>query len=339
MWDWLRRALLPAAALAWVGAWAGPVRAETPHFALPVDCRIGESCFVQNYVDEDLGPGYRDYACGTLTYDGHNGTDFRIADLAAMRRGVAVVAAAPGTVTRVRDGVDDVSVRSLPSGALTGREAGNAVVIDHGGGWESQYSHLRRGSILVKPGDKVAAGGRLGLIGLSGNTEFPHVDFAVRRNGQVLDPFVGEVEKKRDTPLCNGVRRPLWDDKTAKLLVYRASGLLSAGFASEIPDAGRVAAGDYGQDVFPANIPQLAFWANIMGGQPGDRVVLTIAGPDGRPLHRSTGTLPKALAVVLLSGVVERPSGGWPAGAYLGRVALVRDGTSVIEAARTATRR
>ena len=41
----------------------------------PVDCVLGESCFIQNYFDHDTGPGLQDFTCGPLTYDGHDGTD------------------------------------------------------------------------------------------------------------------------------------------------------------------------------------------------------------------------------------------------------------------------
>jgi murein DD-endopeptidase len=32
------------------------------------------------------------------------------------------------------------------------------VVIDHGGGWETQYCHLREGSVLVRPDETLDAG-------------------------------------------------------------------------------------------------------------------------------------------------------------------------------------
>ena len=69
-----------------------------------------------------------------------------------------------------RDGMTDVSIRDAGHGAVAGREAGNGVLIEHGGGWQTQYSHLRSGSVSVKPGERVEAGTPLGLIGLSGNS-------------------------------------------------------------------------------------------------------------------------------------------------------------------------
>ncbi|WP_247877773.1 M23 family metallopeptidase [Azospirillum thiophilum] len=72
----------------------------------------------------------------------------------------------------MRDGMEDVSIRQS-GGAPAGYDAGNAVVVDHGNGWETQYSHLKRGSVAVRPGVRVEAGTVLGQIGLSGRTEFP----------------------------------------------------------------------------------------------------------------------------------------------------------------------
>ena len=35
-----------------------------PLLSFPVACEIGATCFVQNYVDHDSGPGAKDYRCG-----------------------------------------------------------------------------------------------------------------------------------------------------------------------------------------------------------------------------------------------------------------------------------
>ncbi|WP_428978577.1 M23 family metallopeptidase [Chenggangzhangella methanolivorans] len=46
-----------------------------------------------------------------------------------------------------------------------------------------------KGSVAVKKGDQVARGQAIGRIGLSGATEFPHLHFALRRNGEPVDPY------------------------------------------------------------------------------------------------------------------------------------------------------
>ena len=108
-----------------------------------------------------------------------------------MAKGVQVLAAAAGTVLRLRDGMDDVSIRVTGADAVKDREAGNSLIIDHGNGWETQYGHLRKGSIIVKPGQTVTAGQPIALMGLSGNTEFTHTHFEVRHNGKPVDPYTG----------------------------------------------------------------------------------------------------------------------------------------------------
>lgn len=309
---------------------AAPARADAPNLAVPVDCAIGRACFIQNFVDADPGPGVSDYTCGRLTYDGHKGTDFRVPDLAAMRRGVAVTAAAAGQVTRVRDGMDDVSIRDADKDGIAGREAGNAVVIEHGDGWETQYSHLRKDSVAVRPGDRVEAGQTLGLIGLSGNTEFPHVDFAVRRDGRAIDPFVGP----EPAAACGSSRAPLWSEAARAVLAYQATGVLNTGFATEPPVDAKARDGGYADAAPGRDAPLLAFWGDLFGGQTGDQLSLRIHAPDGREIKRGTATLPKPLAAVFLAVATNRPAAGWPPGSYRGQLSVTRNGAVVAEAER-----
>lgn len=52
---------------------------------------------------------------------------------------------------------------------------GNHVIIDHGGGLFSASAHLRRGSVRVRPGDRVEVGEQIGEVGNSGNSSEPHL--------------------------------------------------------------------------------------------------------------------------------------------------------------------
>ena len=141
---------------------------------LPLLCKIGATCWVANYVDVDTSPNVRDFRCRLRSYDGHDGVDFALRDLAVMGQGVTVIASAAGRVKSIRDGMADIAVIDSASLArIKGRECGNGVVIDHSDGWQTQYCHLRRNSIRVKPGEQVAAGAPIGLVGLSGQPEFP----------------------------------------------------------------------------------------------------------------------------------------------------------------------
>jgi Peptidase family M23 len=300
-----------------------------PELSLPLDCEIGKACIVQNYVDRDPGPGARDYRCGSLSYDGHKGTDIRVIDARAYERGVAVVAAAPGRVRAVRDGMRDVSVR-VGRSAVAGREAGNSVVIDHGGGWETQYAHLRRGSVAVRPGETVETGGRLGTVGLSGKTEFPHLHFEVRRDRAIVDPFVG-LNGERP---CAGGEHPLWRAEAGKALAYVATGVLGAGIAGGVPVASDGAVDSDGTVRFAGATPAAVFWVQIYGARAGDTEAFRLVAPDGRVLAEKRTRIERTQAQ-RLSYVGKRRSGAaWPAGAYRGEYAVYRGREKVVSLTR-----
>ena len=160
------------------------------YFSQPVNCRPYKECVVQQYVDLDPTSGRSDYACGKASYDGHKGTDFRLVTGRVYHKNIDVVAMADGTVLRVRDGVADRLVRGPDDlRRLKGKDCGNGLVIDHGQGVEAQYCHLKRGSLNVRPGKRVARGDKLGHVGLSGKTQMPHVHVTFRYKGKIVDPY------------------------------------------------------------------------------------------------------------------------------------------------------
>jgi len=59
---------------------------------------------------------------------------------------------------------------------------GNMVQIRHTNGYETMYMHLSR--ILVRNGQQVAQGQRIGLVGHTGLATGPHLDFRIKQNGQ-----------------------------------------------------------------------------------------------------------------------------------------------------------
>ena len=81
-----------------------------------------------------------------------------------------------GTVTEVKDGIADNTPGQWPGGSITLETvAGNHVLIDVGQHRWVMYAHLKRGSVRVKLGERIAAGHVLGLLGNSGNTPEPHL--------------------------------------------------------------------------------------------------------------------------------------------------------------------
>ncbi len=320
-----------AAALCFTGAAFCPqaLPAADISFSIPAECEVGSSCYIQNYFDHDPGPGRKDYACGRLSYDGHTGTDIRLRNYPAMRRGTAVLTAAPGVVLRTRDGMPDINVNRADPGSIKGREAGNGVVIDHGNGWVTQYSHLKKGSVAVSPGDRVKRGQKIGMIGLSGNTEFPHVEFAVRYNGRAVDPFVGRQGFRG----CGKTGGALWTQGAMKELEYQETGCLTAGLAGDVPDARKARKG---LCTAPSpGSPVIVFWVDLFGVMKGDRQEFVIRGPGGKELLDKASSLEESNVSWFAYAGIRRPERGWARGGYTGVYRLVRDGNTVLEVQKT----
>jgi urea transporter len=97
-----------------------------------------------------------------------------------------VLATADGTVVEVVDGLPD-----SPVGQPDLEERwGNVVVIHHGPGLYSLVAHLSRGSVKVKPGQRVKQGEPLGLCGSSGRSPVPHLHFQLQATPRVGSPTI-----------------------------------------------------------------------------------------------------------------------------------------------------
>jgi hypothetical protein len=295
-------------------AGAACAEAGAPALSLPLACKIGSTCEVQHYVDIDPGLGARDYHGGRRTYDGHKGVDLRVTDKAAAGR-TSVLAAAPGRVARLRDGMVDASVRATGAPGVKGVECGNGVVIDHGNGWETQYCHMARGSVTVKVGDTVKTGQPIGRVGLSGDTEFAHLHMQVLRNGAIVDPFAP-----------GGRASPLWDTRTLRALAYKAGAVLNAGFAANPVDMSI----ENGAPPPPTRNTALVAYARAIGLERGDDVRVELRGPDGRLLAENRVTLDRDKAQQLLFAGRKLPAGGWPAGRYSARFEVRRAGVVTV---------
>ena len=95
----------------------------------------------------------------------HTGTDFRA------QTGDSVHAAAAGVVRLAKDLF----------------YSGNAVIIDHGAGVFTSYSHLSR--IDVKVGQKIGKGQAVGLAGATGRATGPHLHWGVKVNSINVNPL------------------------------------------------------------------------------------------------------------------------------------------------------
>ncbi|MEJ2029045.1 MAG: M23 family metallopeptidase [Maritimibacter sp.] len=311
---------LPLSALLLIAA---PALAREPKLVLPLSCTLGQSCFIQQYVDADPGPGAADYQCGSLSYDGHSGTDFALPSMAAMEAGVKVRAAAPGVVAALRDGMPDLGRAGTPPDELEAKGCGNGVVVNHGGGWSTQYCHLKQGSIAVGKGDRVAMGTPLGLVGYSGNTEFPHVELTVRHNGKTLDPF-----NMDGFTGCQG-GDDASDDLWATPLPYQPGGVIAVSIEAGLPEYEAVKSGAASHNTLPAAAPALVGWAYIYGGQKGDQVEITVIAPDGTELIRRTEVLEKTQAQLFRAAGKKQPAEGWTVGNWQVVAQLIRNGKQI----------
>lgn len=307
---------------------------DAPPLGPPVDCAAGETCFVQQYADMQPGPGVADPFCGQASYDGHDGVDIRVASLVDMRRGVPVVAMADGTVLRSRDGEEDHLVANdADRGAIRGRECGNGLVIDLGGGLEAQYCHFMKGSVEVKAGDRVAAGTRLGLIGASGLAEFPHVHVAIRRNGALVDPFTGAAVGGGCVAEA-AMRKPLWDAAAGDWMAKAATNVLGSGLAGAPLDYDRLVSDG------PPSSPTtgdgaLVGWGWFANLAKGDRIRIAIVDPAGRVfIDQTSEPLDRAKAsYASYAGKRGAPA----AGEYGLRVELLRGDSVLASREKTVT--
>jgi len=83
-------------------------------------------------------------------------------------------------------------IKSSANGIVTMAEddlyyTGGTIIMDHGHGISSIYSHLE--SVLVSVGDKINQGDIIGTVGSTGRSTGPHLDFRINWFQTRLDPM------------------------------------------------------------------------------------------------------------------------------------------------------
>lgn len=263
-------------------------------FRNPVDCTIGRDCWVLNYPD--VGPENDgvaiDTACMARTYEGHKGTDIAIDGRAAMTRGVNVLAARDGTVLRVRDGEDDhfpLSEDQLSKIKADKKECGNAVLIDHGDGWQAMYCHMKRGSIIVTPNQTIKAGDKIGQVGASGMTEYPHLHFGLTKDGIVIDPFTGRDIAKP----CDAAPGTASLFLKSSEIVYEPLTFMKNGFHDGTVTLDDIDNGIPVKTLLNNDAPALVFYSTMLGVRKGDKITAIITGPDEKIFAQSQSVAEK----------------------------------------------
>lgn len=309
-----------AAFAACITSLAAPLAAGDFLLDIPIDCDLGSECFIQQYVDHDPSEQAMNFQCATLSYDTHQGTDFALRSLNAMRQGVDVLSAAPGVVRGTRDGMEDRTYSADDAARIGGRDCGNGVVIDHGDGWTTQYCHLKQGSVQVRTGDQVSAGSVLGQVGLSGRTQFPHLHLTVRKDNDIVDPFDPDGSITCGEPSDT----TLWDTPPT----YQPGGVIDVAFADHVPDYDAIKNGTAASSRLPHDAPALVVFGYAFGSQAGDRMQLRIDGPEGTVINE-TVVLDRTQAQFFRAVGKRRTTPTWVRGTYLGTAVLIRDGRMV----------
>ena len=303
-------------------AFAAPLSLWAQEFKmeLPVDCNLETQCYIQQFMDHDPSSKASDMRCGHLTYDGHTGTDFAIRDPRLHPNGVNVIASASGTIKALRDDMPDIAYTSARAQELVGKACGNGIVITHDRGWETQYCHLKQGSISVKVGDRVQTGAVLGKIGLSGRTQFPHVHVSVRRDGTRIDPFAPSGRLS-----CNASADTLWNIPVE----YDEGGLLSLRFFDHLP---KIETLRFGHDTDPITnqSPAIVIATFGFGVQKNDTLRLRIDGPR-TTLFEHNVTMDRNQAQFMRSGGKKLTRRTWRSGDYHATATMVRDGRIISE--------
>jgi len=108
--------------------------------------------------------------------------------------GSPVYAVADGTVTATLDDMEANVPGILPASdpvlakKLTVENIdGNHIIMDLGGGVYAMYAHFIKGSLLVKPGDKVTKGQQIAKLGNTGNANAPHLHFQLMNGPSILE--------------------------------------------------------------------------------------------------------------------------------------------------------
>src|ERR1700722_11253930 len=92
--------------------------------------------------------------------------------------------------------------------------AGNLIEVQHSNGYTTYYMHLSR--VLVRSGQRVEQGERIGLVGMTGLATGPHLDFRIQRGKDFLN------FERLPLPPSDPVSKREWNDFVAMRAVAMA---------------------------------------------------------------------------------------------------------------------
>ncbi len=296
------------------------LHAEEIVLSSPVNCTDAQ-CFIQRMPDQLSGSEYQDYQCSSFSSNGYKSTDIRVKRATELVKKIPVMASLDGVVDAVRDGMPDGIFTGDKAAFIKGKECGNGVYLSHDNGVETQYCHLRKGSIKVKKGDQIKAGQKLAEMGLSGRTNFPHLEFRLIKNNKAIDPFNGKVV---ETGCSIGKDSSLWKSDALMGVDLATTHLVSAGFSDKVPTLPAVVLDLLDQEKITTNLPAFVFWVEIAGIKKGDIEEISIVNPDGSLLLK-TAKLHKNGQALYLGYAGKKIVSLLKEGRYTGHYKLIRN--------------
>ena len=126
--------------------------------------------------------------------------------------GRPVIAAAGGVVVSARNDLPETTtIPEPPTPPAIGGTTGNNVIVRVSRGVYLLYGHMQPGSVRVRPGQRIARGDPIGLVGSTGNSTTPHLHFQVLTQPTFFPadstPFVFD-----SFDLVGQITRRIWDD-------------------------------------------------------------------------------------------------------------------------------
>ena len=161
-------------------------------------------------------------------------------------------------------------------------------------------------------------GAPIGMVGLSGRTEFPHVHLSIRRHGKLLDPFTGNGI----TVGCGKSGEPLWHPRSRP--AYNPVALYAAVFSAGSVTRAEIHENAVAATRLPADAPALVLWVAMFGVRAGDSLLLRITGPDGAVLVDRQKPIGRTQAWRMEYSGLRRRAAAWTPGRYRGLVKLRR---------------
>ena len=242
--------------------------------------------------------------CGSKATDNNQSTHISLGTTQSHLSNIPVIATANGKVLEAQN---------------IGGFCGTRVLIDHGEGWQSSYCHLNPETLLARRNQTVQSGQVIGTIGISGQTNWPHLSYALLRNGMVFDPFSNRTNlegcaQKSDTLWSGGIN-PLYEPAQVTSIGFHVGYIRTNSILSGILKPA---------EKIRSETPQLSLWTLMMNIQKGDEISLKIVAPDMRIVKQQTIIAGKSRVRYPLFFSASRGKLLWDKGVYRGEITVTR---------------